>query len=190
MEEEEEYYEYTVEELQEIRAGIKEEIFEIKQFIIGKAPIYKLFKSRIHRVDELAQIQKVLFPEEVIEMPTLPETKVFEGTHLKTIFNTYFVNKNVLKQRFFASKSLDELSALMEKMCENEKTFADLFDLPNREEGKIVSKELDPMEILHSIDEAEKIGIQTIEDIRNEVNELPYMLNGEIKRLLLLSRRF
>lgn len=187
---EEEFYEFTLEELQAIRAGIKEEVFEIKQFIISKAPIYKLYSSRIARISELAQIQKDLFPNDVIQPTVSPEIKSFEGNELRSIFNTYFSNKNVLKQKFFAAKSLDEMADLMEKMCQNEKTFADLFVIPSMEEGKIVSKELDPMDILNSIGEAEEKGICTIEDVKNAVNELPYILNGEIKRLLLLSRKF
>lgn len=190
MQEEEEYYEFTLDELKEIKEGIREEIFEIKQFIIGKAPIFKLYSSRIKRVEELSAIQKDLFPQDVIspkeQKPILP----YEGNDLLSLFNVYFGNKNQLKQQFSASKSLDELSLLMNEMCQNEKTFACLFQLPEMEEGKIVSKELDPMDILQSVKEAAENGIRTLDDVQNKRNELPYILNGEIKRLLLLGRKF
>lgn len=187
---EEEYYEFSQEELSSVREGITDEIFEIKNFCIQKVPVLKLFEKRIERVEELAQIQKDLFPEEVISPLEGIDLMPFATNNLRQLFNTYFSNKHKLKQRLFGSQSLTEIAQMMRLMCENEKQFAHTFNDVGLEQGQIVSKELNPMDIIASVDEAEKNDIYTLDDVKNKLSKLPFILNGEIKRLLLLNNKF
>jgi len=109
---------------------------------------------------------------------------------LADLFNAYYINKNTLKQRLFATFSIEELSLLLKEMCENEKTFANLFDFLEIDEQLIVSKEPDPMDIHEAIKEASDKKIHTLADVKNNTNKLPFTLLKEMKRLLLLSKKY
>lgn len=187
---EDEFIEFTAEELEAIREGITEEVFEIRQFAIQKVPVLKMFQKRIERLEELLEMQRDLFPGEVVPCSVLPVLVPYDHLSLADLFNAYYINKNTLKQRLFATFSIEELSLLLKEMCENEKTFANLFDFLEIDEQLIVSKEPDPMDIHEAIKEASDKKIHTLADVKNNTNKLPFTLLKEMKRLLLLSKKY
>src|SRR5690554_2362301 len=102
---EEEYIEFSAEELEAIQAGITEEFFEIKQYFIQKPPIQKMFTRKLNRLQELIDIQQDLFPDEVVLASDEVELIPYTTTNLNELFDSYYANKNRLKQKMFASLS-------------------------------------------------------------------------------------
>lgn len=186
----EEYIEFSTEELNAIRAGIVEEVFEIKQYAIQKPPIDKMFNRKLKRLSDLMDIQRDLFPEEVIEKGNSITLLPYDKTLLETLFTTYYLNKNKLKQHMFASNSLSEVYVQMEEMCANEKNFGRIFNFLEEDESVLVSKEPDPMRIHELIKESALNHIFTLEEVKKNTNIIPMELLNEMKRLHLLFKKY
>lgn len=185
-----EYIEFSAEELQAIREGIVEEVFEIKQHAIQKPPIAKMFSRKLKRLNDLMDIQQDLFPEDVIKKQESISLIPYNQDLLEDLFITYFSNKNKLKQRMFISQSLSEVAELMDQMCENEKTFGNIFTFLEEDESVLVSKEPDPMrihELLKELSENQRI---TLDEVKKNTNILPMELLNEMKRLFLLFKKY
>lgn len=190
MSDDDEYIEFSSLELEAIRTGIEEELFDTKKYVLQKAPIKTLFTRKISRLNDLISIQEDLFPQDI--QKDIPEIvlEAYTSTQLDKLFTAYFANKNKLKHVFLATKSLHQAIYLMEKMCVNEKEIGCLFSFLAVEESSIVSKEPDPMEIHDAIQETIGKNILTLLDVKNNVNDLPITLLNEMKRLFLLSKKY
>jgi len=187
---EDDYIEFTREELEDIREGITEETFELKQFAILRVPVIALFERRIKRLRELAEYQKDLFPDEYREDFEFPEMIPFIGTYLEGLFNSYYENKNALKKQLFASTFPYEIACLMEKMCANEKAFGKVFDFVELDDKILISKEPDPMVIYTMLEQMKLKQLIKLEDVKNRLNDVPESLHHEFKRLHLLATKY
>jgi hypothetical protein len=185
-----EYIEFSAYELEAIRAGIKEELFEVKKYILQKAPIMGLFKRKIQRLQSLIEVQTDLFPDDVNNHVDSLTVNLFNQTEINTLFAIYFANKNKLKHALSLTESLSESIDLITKLCENEKNLGQLFSFLEVNEEMIVSKEPDPMDIHAWIQQITQQQIRTLEDVKNRTNELPIDLLNEMKRLFLLAKKY
>lgn len=190
MNEEEEYIEFSSHDLEAIQAGIKEELFEIKQYVLQKAPIMLLFNRKIMRLRDLIAIQSDLFPDELNENYSRTELTPYESDEVNALFSIYFANKNKLKHAFISTSYLHEAIGLMEQMCANEKLFGELFHFLEVPDDGVVSKEPDPMDVHEAIQELMKMQLKTIDDVKNHTKDIPTTLLSEMKRLSLLAKKY
>ncbi len=187
----EEYIEFSQNDLDAMRAGIAEELFEIKQFAVQRTPVLKLYQRKMERLEVLIEIQNDLFPEDVV-LPLTEEITLlpYNQATVLELFTAYFSNKNKVKQRMFGSQSVVEVLKLLHQMCVVEKEFGRIFDFLEVDETVLVSKEPDAMLVFDLLKETTEKGIKTLEDYKINVNNLPNALLNEMKRLSLLAKKF
>lgn len=184
----EEYLEFTTEELDAIREGIAEELFEIKKFALTKTPILKMYQKRIERLEELSEMQQDLFPDEVVEARELPGIQL-RNENVKSLFQSYFAAKNELKHRISNTNSLNEMRKLLMSSCSLERLMGKYFSEIDGGEV-VVSKEPDPMEINQAVNYLDELNLRLLEDVKNNLNKVPNNLLNEFKRLSLLFNKY
>ncbi len=165
-------------------------LFEHKSFFLSKAPIQKMFDSRLKKIFSLKDALDVLKFDFNYEFEQ-QEINFENSESILGTFQNYNSVKQKLKFSILNSQNPLEIHYLVSQLIKLEKNYAENWFVDNCwEETTLVSKELDPMGILKAIKEYEISDGKTFDDLKNNRNNPSEILISEMKRLSLLSKKY
>jgi hypothetical protein len=183
------FFNLDTDESDEINDFIDSELFAMRNYFNSKVPVQKLFQSKIEkllRLDDFYLLQNSN-PEQELQLSIKP----FDSDNLEEVYNAYNQQLNVLKQKLFCSNRPKNIAFAADLMVQIELCFAEKwFITTSWEEKTKISQMPNPMDILHAIGEAKKLGLITFEDLKNNQNKTPQILLNEMKRLSLLFEKY
>lgn len=180
---------FLIEDEEDAEDAYEEQLFEQKKFFLSKAPISKLFESRISRLQKIGDAYLLLNGNiSTSAFSVLPEIE------FPTIHATYLAfqkAKNGLKGLISNSDSAFDIAALARMLVQLETANASVWNTAlDDEEGVIISKEPDPMYLLEAIKAYQLHGGETFLQLKNLENNPPEILVQEMKRLSLLFKKY
>ena len=168
----------------------EEKIFKFKQYFLSKTPIFKLFESKISKLEKVGNAYNLLTNINV----EINETKLeFNGsqTEILTNYLRFQEKKNSIKTKISNSESASELVFWVKNLLELEKINAQLwFSEIEINANTLVSKESNPMEILERIKIFNQNGGTNFDQLKKLENNPPEILIQEMKRLSLLFKKY
>lgn len=168
----------------------EEKIFEFKQYFLSKTPIFKLFESKLSKLEKIGNAYKLLTNSKV----TFHETKLeFNGSQVEILANYlhFQEEKNRLKTKISNSENAFELVSWVKNLLELEKINAQhWFSEIEIDANILVSKEPNPMEILEGIKIYQQNGGFNFDQLKKLENNPPEILIQEMKRLSLLFKKY
>lgn len=160
-----------------------QKLFEWKNFFVNRFPIPKLFDKKIEQLKRLQEAYSDLGGSAVIGTIE-PETATVFSKNLKESFLKYSEERYALKMRLFTAGSAHELTSLIQALLKLTAAYAAVWENKVLDvSGVVVSKEPDPMDLLQALNDAESLGVQTVDQVKT----LPadHLVLNEAKRLSL-----
>lgn len=168
----------------------EEKIFEFKQYFLSKTPIFKLFESKLSKLEKIGNAYNLLTNIKV----EFTETKLeFNGSQAEILANylRFQEEKNRMKTKISNSDNAFELVSWVKKLLELEKMNAEhWFSEIEIDANILVSKEPNPMEILEGIKIYQQNGGFNFDQLKKLENNPPEILIQEMKRLSLLFKKY
>ena len=162
-------------------------LFELKQFFLTRVPLQKLFQSRLDKLSKLEetysvfQIEKENFAKNSLDL-------TFDSDDILSVYNSYQLENKRIKNFISQSNNPNEVCFYVQELILLEKKYAQKwFDEKFIDEGVVVSKELDPMELLASIKNFSGKSFAALKKNQNSPSET---LLNEMKRLSLLAHKY
>lgn len=168
----------------------EEKIFEFKQYFLSKTPIFKLFESKLYKLEKIGNAYILLTNSNV----EFTETKLeFNGSQAEILANYlhFQEEKNRIKTKISNSENAFELVSWVKNLLELEKMNAQQwFSEIEIDANILVSKEPNPMEILEGIKIYQQNGGFNFDQLKKLENNPPEILIQEMKRLSLLFKKY
>jgi hypothetical protein len=168
----------------------EEKIFEFKQYFLTKTPIFKLFESKLSKLEKIGNAYSLLTNSKV----EFTETKLeFNGSQAEILANylRFQEEKNRMKTKISHSENAFELVSWVKNLLELEKMNAQhWFSEIEINANILVSKEPNPMEILEGIKIYNQNGGTNFHQLKKLENNPPEILIQEMKRLSLLFKKY
>jgi len=165
-------------------------IFEFKQYFLSKTPIFKLFESKISKLENIGNAYNFLSNS----TDEINETKLeYNGSQTEILINYlhFQEKKNSIKTKISNSQNAFELVSWVKNLIELEKINAqDWYSEVKIDANILVSKEPNPMEILEGIKIYNQNGGQNFNQLKKLENNPPEILIQEMKRLSLLFKKY
>jgi len=168
----------------------EQRVFEYKQFFLSSPPFHKVFLAKEKKMKQMHS--SYLFFSGQLE---IHQTKSIDLKHsisdsILETFNYYQQNLNLLKNKISQSNTVPELSALIDKLLQLRSSYYQNWTIEEDviETEIIISKEIDPMQLLVAIQEFNKLGGFTFDDLNSKRNISPILLINEAKRLSLCRK--
>lgn len=167
------------------------QLFSHRQFFLTKTPIPTVFSGRFSKLklmDESFEILGgVLKPEAAFEIDFS-----FESEEIKTVVSVYQRGRNQFKLAYSQAKSGKALIEIAQHQLRFEGKYLSNWKSESDDENAslLLSKELDPMVLLHAIQEAADSGVLTFSDLQKNNKKIPEILVNEKNRLSLLYKKF
>ncbi|MEY3237007.1 MAG: hypothetical protein RI883_1108 [Bacteroidota bacterium] len=169
--------------------AFEEQLFQFKQFFTSKPIILSTFKSKLEKLKKLDDAAR--FFEIEYSIPLANETESFgDFENILEAFQCYQILKSILFQRIQVAYSPLELQQCVEDLLVLNSAYINLWpDTKIEASSVILSKELDPMELLADIKRMINVGIVTFTDLAKELTEPNSILKKESMRLYLLNQK-
>lgn len=168
----------------------EEKIFEFKQYFLSKTPIFKLFESKLSKLEKIGNAYSLLTNINV----EITETKLeFNDSQTEILANYlhFQEEKNRIKTKISNSDNAFELVSWVKNILELEKMNAEhWFSEIEIDANILVSKEPNPMEILEGIKIFNQNGGTNFDQLKKLENNPPEILIQEMKRLSLLFKKY
>jgi hypothetical protein len=168
----------------------EEKIFEFKQYFLSKTPIFKLFESKISKLEKVGNAYNILTNIKV----EFTETKLeFNGSQAEILANYlhFQAEKNRMKTKISNSENASETIHWVHQLLDLEKINAKIwFSETEIDANILVSKEPNPMEILEGIKIYQQNGGINFHQLKKLENNPPEILIQEMKRLSLLFKKY
>ncbi len=168
----------------------EEKIFEFKQYFLSKTPIFKLFESKLSKLEKIGNAYSLLTNSNV----EFTETKLeFNGSQTDILANYlhFQEEKNRMKTKISNSDNALELVSWVKNLLELEKMNAQQwFSEIEIDANILVSKEPNPMEILEGIKIYQQNSGFNFDQLKKLENNPPEILIQEMKRLSLLFKKY
>lgn len=177
-----------IEHLDEVEDALELEIFELKKSILAKPLLRLTLKSKLVRLNQLAQIavDRALFQD--VENLSF-NYHLVESDEVLSLWEGYMRAKSHWKMVFSQTQTPLGLSDILEKGLQMEIAFSTQFvDLDWTDEEPVFGIEPDPMLIQKGLKEACQKGWLTFQDLEKNKSELKKDLLLAIKRLSLLPK--
>lgn len=177
-----------VESLDEVEDALESELFEIRKTILAKPLLRLTLKSKLTRLNLLAEIashQKVLQ-----ETESTPFTYDLTTTvEVLGLWENYMKTKSKWKMAFMQTQTPSGLTSVLEEGLRMEAAFSGQFLPVNwTDEEPVFGVEPDPMLIQNGLKQAAQKGWSTFEDLEKNKSELGKELLLALKRLSLLPK--
>ncbi|MCE3296234.1 MAG: hypothetical protein K0R65_1948 [Crocinitomicaceae bacterium] len=171
--------------------ALDEQLFEPKRFFTSRAPVRKLFQSRLDKLQKIRLAVEALDPAFVFTGKS-PVTGIsLQSDNILDVFRLYQQENRRLKTAITQSADPMEIYALTEALLELEKQYASKWVCDTAADEKtLVSKESDPMEILAAIKAFRDAGGNSFTDLKKSEIQAPEALLNEMKRLSLLFLKY
>ena len=164
----------------------EQKIFEWKNFFVNRFPISKLFGKKLEQLKKLDEAYRVMGGVPVSSVEHLVVDIQFE-VDFKQAFLKYAEHRNQMKARLFAAHSAMDILTVVNGLLTLTRSYAKVWTSSGLEtKGIVISKEVDPMDLLSAIEDAASQGVQTI----TEIGKLPegHLVLNEAKRLSLWTK--
>lgn len=169
----------------------EQEIFELKQFFLSRAPIAKLFKSRLNKLQLLQTAYDSIHSTE--ENHPFDFTFPAEENDILESYKAFQATKNQVRLQISNELNGANLFQLIQILIDLEKHNAQSWFISTELEeadSVVVSKEPNPIEVLNGIQEYLQNGGKTFQELKRNENNPPIVLVQEMKRLSLLFKKF
>jgi hypothetical protein len=168
----------------------EEKIFELKQYFLSKTPIFKLFESKLSKLEKIGKAYNFLnnqtFELVEIDLDFIPIQDDVLSSYLH-----FQAQKNLLKTRISNSNDAFETILWVNQLLALEKSNAEIwFSEIEIDANILVSKEPNPMEILEGIKIFNQNGGTNFDQLKKLENNPPEILIQEMKRLSLLFKKY
>lgn len=172
-----------VEEGELLSEAYEEKLFYWKKFFVNRFPVAKLFHKKIHQLHQLERAYEVLGG--VNEGNSIEiQLNIKFSDELKPAFHQFTRERNALKTLLFQARTAVDIIEIVRALLRLTEAYAEVWRLHGvSTDGSIISKELDPMDLLAALEDAERNGVITSDDI----TKLPedHAVRNEAKRLSL-----
>lgn len=176
----------SLHDIEDIDDRYDEMLFEQKQYFLSKAPIHKVFESRLNKVRKISSAFEVLYQK---QEPSIIESnqKMEFSDEVKLAFDAYESWKTTIKFKISASRTFSELINTIGNYLKGVEEYQNKWLSNMSIDAEVVlGKEPDVMEMLQAIKEFEENGHKYFSDIENlKGNNL---LLKEMKRVSLLFK--
>jgi hypothetical protein len=171
---------------------LEDALFEIKQFIFSKPLISKLIYGQIKKLEKLSEVALVLKIE--------PKSTFFlkdESFHqpinetILSVYNSFEFIKAQLKQQLSTEESPKEIILIVTQLVKLQQDYSaywPFIEVAN-DEGVIISKEPDAMELLAEIKKMSAEGIIAFQQLTQISLDNYPAIKQEMKRLSLLRKK-
>lgn len=167
-----------------------EKIFDFKQYFLSKTPIFKLFESKLSKLEKIGNAYHLLTNINL----EFTETKLEFNSSQPEILANYLhfqEEKNRIKTKISNSENAFELISWVKNLLELEKMNSQhWFSQLEIDANILVSKEPNPMEILEGIKIFNQNGGTNFDQLKKLENNPPEILIQEMKRLSLLFKKY
>ena len=169
--------------------ALEEQLFQFKQFFTSRPIIQSTFKSKLEKLKKLDEA--ACFFEIEHRDSLVYETESFGGfENIEEAFQCYQILKSILFQRIQIIRAPLELQQCVEDLLQLNSDYIRLWPNTNLNESAVIlSKEVDPMELLADIKRMKVNGIMTFDDLAKELTEPNSILRKESMRLFLLYQK-
>jgi hypothetical protein len=190
MTKEEAFLFFPHEEDDDIGNLYEQRVFEYKQFFLSSTPFRIVFLAKEKKMKQMHTAYLFFSGQsETQETKAINAVYNFSDSILET-FNNYQQNLNLLKNKISQSTTVPELSALINELLQLRSSYYQNWTIEEDfiEKEIAITKEIDPMELLLAIQEFNKIGGFTFDDLNSKRNISPILLINEAKRLSLCRK--
>lgn len=177
-----------IENLDEVEDALESELFEIRKSILAKPLLRLTLKSKLARLNILANIaeDRQLFSEPQVFQLIYDAPKAESALSL---WESYMRARSQWKIAFTQTQSPMGLAAVLEEGLKMEMEFASKFPVSDwTEEEPVFGTEPDPMLIQNGLKKAVEKGWITFSDLEKNKSELEKDLLLALKRLSLLPK--
>ncbi len=182
---------FKTSDIDEIEEIYEQEIFELKQFFMSRAPIAKLFRGRLNK---LKKLQKA-YDQGDSSQNKQDFEYVFPGEeeNLLISYKAFQATKNQIRLKIANELNGFNLIHWVQLLIDLEKHNAKqwcAFEEMEEDEDVIVSKEPNPIDMIDAIQEYAALGGKNLQQLKRFENNPPNVLVQEMKRLSLLFKKF
>jgi len=169
--------------------------FEQKQFFLTRPPIRKVWQARLKKLNKQYIAYQTLLGNQAKEGGSKQKEHHEHQfpTELISAFNVFHQLRTQHKLAIHQAQDIYELTLAIESWLKDEHTYASLWYCPESEESEIqvfISKEVDPVVFLEALKKVQKDkNLTTFEVLKKEYDNLPEILQKEVKRLTLLTKK-
>ena len=169
--------------------ALEEQLFQFKKFFTSRPIIQSTFKSKLEKLKKLEEASK-FFKLAQGNSPVFETESFGHFENILEAFQCYQILKNILFQRIQIVHSPLELQQCVEDLLRLNSDYIRLWPNTNIEPSSVIlSKEVDPMELLADIKRMKVNGIMTFDDLAKELTEPNSILRKESMRLFLLYQK-
>lgn len=182
---------FKTSDIEEIEELYEQEIFELKQFFLSRAPIAKLFKGRLNKLKKLQDAFELVDSSQVKRDFKFDFPK--ENDNLLNSYKAFQESKNKIRLQISNELNGSNIFQLVEILVNLEKHNAKHWSVNDdfeEDESVIVSKEPNPIDILNGIYAYQQLEGETFHQLKRNENNPPNVLIQEMKRLSLLFKKF
>ena len=173
----------------EVKRKEQELLFQAKQFFVKQPIIRQVFERKISNLMIQFNALQVLQPMSVLPTDITVKKLVRKNTLLDQ-FNEFQSLKSQINGLIYSARNIAELISFVEMLLNVFDEYIETVDWPFEEELNVVlGKEQDTMELLVALKELSSKGIHSMEQLVENKNECPLVLQNELLRLSRLKKR-
>ena len=176
----------------DLRDLLEDALFEIKQFIISKPLISKLIDGQIKKLEKLSEVVRVLNIDSKNTANSKEEwLHQFSNESILSVLNSFELKKAKLKQYLSFTDSPSEMIYVISQLIQLQADYSACWPLVEvaEDEGVVISKEPDAMQLLVEIKKMSTEGILAFQQLTQiSLDQYPAM-KQELKRLSLLRKK-
>ena len=165
------------------------QLFEFKKQLIALAPIEKLIAPKLKKIKQLQDAYLTLGGS-IDEITHTSFDPITPTEDLLESFKIYQDVRTSIKKYISNTNAYEEIANFCQYLVAYENMYASCWVTNDINTTEIVSKEPDPMEVLHAIRTYNENGGATFEDLKWNKNNPPEVLIKERNRLSLLATKF
>lgn len=169
----------------------EEQLFTYKQFFLSKTPIHKVFLAKLDKLAKEDEAYHVLTTEKWRSYSLLENDFPEFSNEVLVSFNQFESQKTRFKMRLMQAVSGEDIYYAVTDYLRIVKAYRNkwcLIDIKESIFEGTVSKDPDPMDLLHAIREFNNKGGVEFQDVL-KIEENSFLLN-EMKRLSLLIKKY
>ncbi|MCF8434151.1 MAG: hypothetical protein K9G37_06740 [Crocinitomicaceae bacterium] len=176
----------------DLRDLLEDALFEIKQFVISKPLISKLIDGQIKKLEKLSEVVRVLNIDSKNTANSKEEwLHQFSNESILSVLNSFELKKAKLKQYLSFTDSPSEMIYVISQLIQLQADYSACWPLVEvaEDEGVVISKEPDAMQLLVEIKKMSTEGILAFQQLTQiSLDQYPAM-QQELKRLSLLRKK-
>ncbi|MCF8416223.1 MAG: hypothetical protein K9G40_08265 [Crocinitomicaceae bacterium] len=176
----------------DLRDLLEDALFEIKQFVISKPLISKLIDGQIKKLEKLSEVVRVLNIDSKNSSNSKEEwLHQFSNESILSVLNSFELKKAKLKQYLSFTDSPSEMIYVISQLIQLQADYSACWPLVEvaEDEGVVISKEPDAMQLLVEIKKMSTEGILAFQQLTQiSLDQYPAM-QQELKRLSLLRKK-